>query len=521
MRKTLQIILMNAVASLVVSATAAAQNLWPDYVQSATCKGCHASMTGEFERSGHPWKIQRIDRSKVVGGVYRPFPTGTNVDGVPLAPEVLAMGFSYTSSDTNVAYMIGGFGWKARWMNKQGYIYEGTKGQYNLGTHHPTLKNHGAYNASNVSNRVFSLRDTVAKTGATYNCGACHTTGWKAYNASTQPVRYNNLPGFDGTFLEFGVQCEACHGPGKAHVDNPPGNIVKAPYDGTYGCIACHARGGGTRIPVKSGAKFLDHREQYDQVQFTKHRRTAKMTCTTCHDPHKSTIYDRGGVKTAGKQCTPCHTGKAVSITKVVGGVSTPVSHSCQDCHMPYIGNTAIEQNDNRSDQASHMWKINTDPVGKIPAMWPTGGTNVTIPTDSVVAHTLDFACLGCHTTKSLTWASGYAKGIHLKSIVVSVEGVEPQVPSAFSLAQNYPNPFNPTTSITFGLPQNADVHLAVYNMLGQEIRTLTEGRVAAGTYNVKWDGRDASGQVVASGIYLYNLVTDSWMQTKKMVLTR
>jgi|GEM_PF-1199378 len=527
MKKTIQSIIVIAMALMVVSTLAPAQNLWPDYAGSARCRTCHAAIKpinlAEFDRSGHPWKIQRIDRSKVVGGVYKPFPTGTNVDGIPLAPEALAAGYSYTSADTNIAYMIGGFGWKARWMNKLGYIYEGTKAQYNIGTHHPTLKNHGSYNPTNVSNRTFSMRDTVAQTGLIYNCGGCHTTGWKPYVATTQPVRYNNLPGFDGTFLEFGVQCEACHGPGKAHADAPTAaNIFKSGYSGTYGCVACHARGLGTRIPVKSGAKFLDHREQYDQMQFTKHRRSATMTCTTCHDPHKSTMYDRGGLKTAGTQCTPCHTSKAVSITVVKSGVSTPAPHSCQDCHMPYIGNTAIEQNDNRSDQASHMWKINTTAVGKIPGMWPTGGTNVTIPADSVVAHTLDFACLGCHTTKTLAWASGYAKGIHTKgAIVVSVEGLAAQVPSAFSLAQNYPNPFNPTTSITFGLPQNADVHLAVYNMLGQEIKVLSEGKYAAGTYSATWDGRDASGQAVASGVYLYKLVTDSWMQTKKMVLTK
>lgn len=285
-------------------------------------------------------------------------------------------------------------------------------------------------------------------------------------------------------------------------------------------CKNCHARGSGTRIPVKSGGEFLDHREQVDQMTFTKHYRNVKMTCVSCHDPHKSSVWDLGGLKSAAKTCSPCHSNKTVDIKKVVSGVTTPVPHECRDCHMPYIGNTAVKQNNNRGDQASHMWKINTAAVGKVTGMWSsTSAANVTIPADSVVAHTLDFACLGCHTTKSLTWASGYATGIHTKSIVVNVEGPDAQIPSAFSLAQNYPNPFNPTTMISFGLPQASEVSLIVYNAVGQEIKVLANGRYAAGSHNLSWNGKDANGQSVASGVYLYKLVTDSWMQTKKMVL--
>jgi hypothetical protein len=513
--------------AVITTATTFAQDLWPDYAGSARCRTCHAVIRpidlAEFDKSGHPWKIQRIDRSKVgADGVYRPFPAGTNVAGIPLAPEAIAGGFSYTAADTNIAFMIGGFGWKARWMNRQGYIYEGTKAQYNIGTIHPTLKNHGPYGAANVGNRAFSMRDTVAQTGLAYTCGACHTTGWKPYHATNQPKRFEDRPGFGGTFLEFGVQCEACHGPGKAHADAPTrANIFKSGYDGTYGCIACHARGGGTRIPVKSGAKFLDHREQFDQMQFTKHRRTARMTCVTCHDPHKSTVYDRGGLKTEGKTCQPCHPGKAVSMTVVRDGVPRTVTHTCQDCHMPYIGSTAIEANDYRADQASHMWKINTDPVGRVPTMWPATGGNVIIPADSIVAHTLDFACLGCHTTKTLAWASSYAKGIHAKNIVVNVETQGPVIPSAYYVEQNYPNPFNPSTTIRFGLPEPSNVRLDVYDMTGKHIATLVSKRLSAGIHSVTWNGTDESGKAVASGVYLYRLETDKFIDSKRMVLTK
>ncbi len=485
------------------------------YGGKQSCVGCHSSKIdfAAFEKSGHPWKVQKIDTSKIVGGVYKPFPTGTNTAGVPLAPEVLAAGYTYKDS---IGFMIGGYGWKARWMNKNAYIYEGTKAQYNLGyldnKIDPTLTGHGAYNSTNVT-AVIGLK---SPSPSLYTCGTCHTTGWIKYDATTSPYRKDNLPGFDGTFYEYGVQCEGCHGPAKyPHTPTPT-------KDGFNMCKNCHARGSGTRIPVKSGGEFLDHREQVDQMTFTKHYRNVKMTCVSCHDPHKSSVWDLGGLKSAAKTCSPCHSNKTVDIKKVVSGVTTPVPHECRDCHMPYIGNTAVKQNNNRGDQASHMWKINTAAVGKVTGMWSsTSAANVTIPADSVVAHTLDFACLGCHTTKSLTWASGYATGIHTKSIVVNVEGPDAQIPSAFSLAQNYPNPFNPTTMISFGLPQASEVSLIVYNAVGQEIKVLANGRYPAGSHNLSWNGKDANGQSVASGVYLYKLVTDSWMQTKKMMLMK
>lgn len=525
MKRIVTVLITIFLMAFVFRAPAVAQD-FSDYAGKAACFGCHVSVKpidlAEFNKSGHPWKVQKIDTSKVnASGAYKPFPTGTNDTGVPLASEVLGLGYSYKATDTTkrIGFMIGGFGWKARWMNMEGYIFEGTKAQYNLGTHHPTLQGFGSYNASNVSNQVFALR---TPTGAKYNCGACHTTGWKAYDATTSPYRKDNLPGMDGTFFEYGVQCEGCHGPSKAHVNNPTG--VKPPRDGFNGCKSCHARGQGLKIPLKSDKQFLDHREQYDQMLFTKHRRTQNMTCVTCHDPHKSTVYDRGGLKSEGKTCLPCHSNRSnITATVVKPTGTTSYTHTCQDCHMPFIGNTAIKQNNNRGDQVSHMWKINTNPASKFQAMFDTSAAKmiVVIPTDSLVAHTLDFACLGCHTTRDLTWASSWATGIHSKTILVSVEGKDAEVPSAFYLGQNYPNPFNPTTTISFGLPQSSHVRITIYDVTGREVNVLTDAGYTPGAHTVTWDGTDISGASVASGMYVYRLETEYFIQAKKMVLTR
>ncbi len=94
--------------------------------------------------------------------------------------------------------------------------------------------------------------------------------------------------------------------------------------------------------------------------------------------------------------------------------------------------------------------------------------------------------------------------------------------PLEFALHQNYPNPFNPNTTIAFDLPQEAEVSLAIYDLMGREITTLVNGYRDAGCLNVEWNGTDKSGRMVASGIYLCILRTSSGQSAiRKMALIR
>ncbi len=95
------------------------------------------------------------------------------------------------------------------------------------------------------------------------------------------------------------------------------------------------------------------------------------------------------------------------------------------------------------------------------------------------------------------------------------------QLPKEFDLYQNYPNPFNPATTIRFSLPQASEVNLEVFNILGQKVNTLLKEKRIPGTYTVTWDGRNASGEKVTSGIYFYRLVTEDFKSVRKMVLLR
>lgn len=89
-------------------------------------------------------------------------------------------------------------------------------------------------------------------------------------------------------------------------------------------------------------------------------------------------------------------------------------------------------------------------------------------------------------------------------------------MPSAFSLSQNYPNPFNPTTLIEFAVPKKSQVSLRVYNLLGQEVKTLVDQEFQPGRYRATFDG---SG--LASGMYLYRIQAGSFSQTQKMLLVK
>ena len=85
----------------------------------------------------------------------------------------------------------------------------------------------------------------------------------------------------------------------------------------------------------------------------------------------------------------------------------------------------------------------------------------------------------------------------------------ETVLPGTYTLSQNYPNPFNPTTDIRYQIADGrSSIHttLKIYNLLGQEVRTLVDGEREAGYYTVTWNGKDYHGQDVSSGVYFYRL---------------
>ncbi len=97
----------------------------------------------------------------------------------------------------------------------------------------------------------------------------------------------------------------------------------------------------------------------------------------------------------------------------------------------------------------------------------------------------------------------------------------EGNLPGGFALLQNYPNPFNPSTTISFELDKKQEIELAVYNLLGQKVKTLYSGLVSAGTHRMEWDASDEAGQKVSSGIYFYRLIAEQQVASRKMTLLK
>ena len=89
-------------------------------------------------------------------------------------------------------------------------------------------------------------------------------------------------------------------------------------------------------------------------------------------------------------------------------------------------------------------------------------------------------------------------------------------VPVIYTLGQNYPNPFNPTTTINYSIPQSGYISLKVFNLLGEEVATLFEGEQQAGNYNITFNATD-----LVSGIYVYQLRSENFIETKKLVLVK
>lgn len=397
----------------------------PAYVANdLTCAGCHTSGAlgapivdfDAYMNSGHPWKIHRTAGQvpAVDEWPHTPVPPLPTVDGVQL-------------EWTDVEYVIGNFFWKARFIDRDGFIWTGVSGdatQWNLAVKEGQ-QGFVPYSAGTV-NKPF-------------DCGRCHTTGYErvVYDANDHTgdvdpndpsIRYSHpdaghqldLPGLIGTWTQDGVRCEACHGPAGDHVLNPTVHPT-----GGKTCSECHYRDAEFRMPWKGG--FTQHHQQGEDLSHSPHKNLADG-CMACHDAHRSTVYDDGGVIS---ECTDCHNPATSNGRTFEVNIPEMANISCTKCHMPKMGKSALAVNANKADVHGHLFRIMTDPIAAADNIVDGNGVPVVgngywkQDENGQSAATLDYACLGCHqgTEDTLQWAATYAANIHNMPPVVDAGG--------------------------------------------------------------------------------------------------
>jgi len=273
---------------------------------------------------------------------------------VPDPPE------GYTWDD--VAYVIGGYNWKARFIDQNGFIITGDENgttQYNF--------------ANEIVGTEASWAAYHPGEERPYDCGPCHTTGYSPEG------HQDDLPGLIGTWAEPGVQCERCHGPGSLHASDPQGVRMVVDRDAEL-CGECHVRGDPEAVNAKGG--FIRHHEQYEELFQSKH---IVLDCVQCHDPHLGVIQLRQSEEqTTRTECENCHFEQA-KYQKL--DVHKAMAH-CVDCHMPRVTKSAVGNAETfTGDIRTHLMAIDSDQIGQFTEDGSQALSQIG----------LDFACRHCH----------------------------------------------------------------------------------------------------------------------------
>ena len=308
------------------------------YVGAEACQECHGDLYTTYAETGHAHAL-----TKIVDGQAPQFPFSE----LPGPPE------GKTWAD--ILYVIGGFGWKAQFVDTTGTLLTGDATQYNLVN--DNLDMGGDWAAYHSGEQV------------PFDCASCHTTGY------VPDGHQDEIPGVIGTWAEDSIGCERCHGPGGNHVNDPYFVKMEIVRDAEL-CGDCHTNGDLSKIPAMDG--FLDHNDQYGEL-FTSTKRV--MDCVDCHNPHTTVKYAKGlAIKT---ECQTCHFEEA-EYQKI-----TDRRHAqCIDCHMPYATKSAVgDPEQHAADVRTHLMAINPHATSQFNEAGDASEPYLT----------LEFTCKGCH----------------------------------------------------------------------------------------------------------------------------
>jgi hypothetical protein len=324
-----------------------------EYVGSEACGQCHEDTYAVFMDSGHPHNLTKVENGETPA---YPF---TQLEGPP---------DGYTWDD--ISYVIGGYYWRANFVDQDGFVITGDQ---------------DATTQFNFANDDLDLGEEWVAFHAgeeqAFDCGACHSTGYSADG------NQDGMPGMIGTFAFAGVQCEACHGPGSLHVNNPHSFKLQIDRD-SEACLACHTT--DRTEPIFGTDGLISHEDANQDLFPGKH---AVMDCVLCHDPHSGVVQlqetDEQPTRT---QCESCHFTEAKYDD---GGVHDRIRVDCVSCHMPQlIKNAAGIPEQFTGDLRTHQVAIDPDLMQQFT---DTDDGSVSAPQLA-----LDFACRHCHNPEGI-----------------------------------------------------------------------------------------------------------------------
>jgi len=338
-----------------------------EFVGSQTCANCHQDYYDAFAQSGHPHAL-----TPLAEGELPDLPTAAR----RAPPEGLSW--------DDIAYVVGGFNWKALFVRDDGFLVTGEAAQFNLDNN--TLEAGNEYVPYHAGEEL------------PFDCGACHATSYSAAN------NQNGLPGMAGTFAQPGVQCEACHGAGSLHVNAPQSFTMQVDRD-RQACRDCHMTGD---LVVADG--FIQHTtHEYADLFPGKH---ALIDCVDCHDPHAGVVAPRAARQTHLRAtCDGCHFQQAQ-----VEKVHIRIRVTCQQCHMPQLIQNAIGVPSSfRADMSTHQVVINPEQMAQFTA------DGAVLPQIG-----LDYACRQCHNAEL-----GIGPNLSDETLMAAAQGYHEPEPTA------------------------------------------------------------------------------------------
>ena len=151
----------------------------------------------------------------------------------------------------------------------------------------------------------------------------------------------------------------------------------------------------------------------------------------------------------------------------------------------------------------------------KIPSSVLGNGAAAASGANNKIVGTLGQAAIGVTGSNDASHRAGF--WYSTIDLVTSVEQIEDELlPTEFRLEQNYPNPFNPSTTIRFALPKTSNVTIKIYDVLGRQVATLVDEKYQPGVYKIIFEAGE-----LASGLYIYRIQTQSFTQSRKLMLLK